>query len=78
VVLPPAFCQDHDKKILLAAFLLLSATAFAVSSLYDFTMPTLKGSPSPLGGFKGRVVLVVNLASQCGYTPQYEGLKRST
>jgi glutathione peroxidase len=62
-------------KILLAALLLLSATAFAASSLYDFTMPALNGSPTSLGGFKGKVVLVVNVASQCGYTPQYEGLQ---
>jgi glutathione peroxidase len=62
-------------KILLAALLLLSATAFAASSLYDFTMPTLNGSPTPLAGFKGKVVLVVNVASQCGYTPQYEDLQ---
>src|SRR5580692_2797276 len=66
-------------KILIAALLLLSLlvsdTAFAASSLYDFTMPALNGSPTPLGGFKGKVVLVVNVASQCGYTPQYEGLQ---
>jgi glutathione peroxidase len=66
-------------KILLVALLLLSllvsATVFAASSLYDFTMPALNGSPTPLAGFKGKVVLVVNVASQCGYTPQYEGLQ---
>jgi glutathione peroxidase len=62
-------------KTLLAALLFLSATAFAASSLYDFTMPALNGSPTPLTGFKGKVVLVVNVASQCGYTPQYEGLQ---
>ena len=62
-------------KTLLAALLFLSATAFAASSLYDFTMPALNGSPTPLIGFKGKVVLVVNVASQCGYTPQYEGLQ---
>jgi glutathione peroxidase len=62
-------------KISLAALLLLSATAFAASSLYDFTMPALKGTPTPLADFKGKVVLVVNVASQCGYTPQYEGLQ---
>src|SRR5271170_3124481 len=62
-------------KILLAAVLFLSATAFAASSLYDFTMPALNRSPTPLSDFKGKVVLVVNVASQCGYTPQYEGLQ---
>jgi glutathione peroxidase len=66
-------------KILPAALLLLSplvsGVAFAASSLYDFTMPALNGSPTPLAAFKGKVVLVVNVASQCGYTPQYEGLQ---
>lgn len=62
-------------KVLLAALLFLSATAFAASSLYDFTMPALNGAPTPLAGFKGKVVLIVNVASQCGYTPQYEGLQ---
>jgi glutathione peroxidase len=38
-------------------------------------MPALNGAPTPLAGFKGNVVLVVNVASQCGYTPQYEGLQ---
>ena len=62
-------------KILLAALLVTSATAFAASSVYDFTMPALNGTPTPLAGFKGKVVLMVNVASQCGYTPQYEGLQ---
>jgi len=62
-------------KSLLAALLFLSATAFAASSLYDFTIPALNGTLTPLAGFKGKVVLVVNVASQCGYTPQYEGLQ---
>src|ERR1700685_2197453 len=66
-------------KILLVALLLLSllvsGMAFAASILYDFTMPALNGTPIPLAGFKGKAVLVVNVASQCGYTPQYEGVQ---
>jgi glutathione peroxidase len=62
-------------KLLPAILLFLSATAFAASSLYDFTLPALNGTPTPLAGFKGKVLLVVNVASQCGYTPQYEGLQ---
>jgi glutathione peroxidase len=62
-------------KLLPAALLFLCATAFAASSVYDFTLPALNGTPAPLAGFKGKVVLMVNVASQCGYTPQYEGLQ---
>ena len=53
----------------------MSATAFAASSVHDFTLDALNGTPTPLGNFKGKVMLVVNVASQCGYTPQYEGLQ---
>lgn len=45
------------------------------SPLYDIPLNRLDGSSSSLAGFKGQVLLIVNLASQCGFTPQYAGLQ---
>ncbi len=44
-------------------------------TLYDIPVRTLAGEPSSLADFRGRTVLVVNVASKCGLTPQYEGLE---
>ena len=46
-----------------------------MSSLFDFSADTLTGKALKLSRFKGKVVLVVNTASQCGLTPQYTGLE---
>lgn len=46
-----------------------------VSSPLDFKMKSLKGKDIDLSKYKGKVVLIVNTASQCGLTPQYEGLE---
>jgi glutathione peroxidase len=47
-----------------------------VSSFYDLKTSYLDGKPADLGAFRGRVALVVNVASKCGFTPQYEGLEK--
>lgn len=62
-------------KALVIELLLMAATTLAASSVYDFTLDALNGTPTPLANFKGKIVLMVNVASQCGYTPQYEGLQ---
>ena len=46
-----------------------------MSSIYDFRAKTLDGKDVPLSDFKGQVMLVVNTASKCGFTPQYAGLE---
>jgi glutathione peroxidase len=44
-------------------------------SMYEFTMKDIDGTPVKLDAYKGKVVMIVNVASKCGYTPQYEGLQ---
>lgn len=45
-------------------------------SMYEFTMKDIDGTDVKLNKYKGDVVMIVNTASQCGYTPQYEGLEK--
>jgi glutathione peroxidase len=61
-------------KNLIGSFL-LATTAFAASSVHQFTVDAINGTPTPLANYKGKVMLIVNVASQCGYTYQYEGLQ---
>ena len=63
-------------RTLFLMLLLLPALALAASkSVYDFTLNSIDGQPSPLSSFKGKVVMLVNVASKCGYTPQYSALE---
>ncbi len=56
-------------------FMALHGQEATMKTLYDFTMKDINGKETPLSDFKGKVVLVVNVASRCGFTPQYEGLE---
>jgi len=46
-----------------------------MTNAYDFSFKSIDGAPLPMSEFKGKAVLVVNVASQCGLTPQYAGLE---
>jgi glutathione peroxidase len=48
----------------------------AAASIYDFEALSIEGKPAHLGTQRGKVLLIVNTASQCGFTPQFAGLEK--
>jgi glutathione peroxidase len=65
------------RKLGLVSMLLVvcAGAAAQTKSIYDFTMKSIDGQQVSLGSFSGKVVLLVNVASKCGFTPQYAGLE---
>jgi glutathione peroxidase len=61
--------------ILIASVFCLSATSIA-ESFFDINTTSIDGEPTKLSAYQGKVLLVVNVASQCGFTPQYAGLQK--
>lgn len=59
------------KVLLIFLFFIVNAT----SSVYDFKMPSIEGKEIDFKQYKGKALLIVNVASKCGYTPQYAELQ---
>jgi len=65
------------KNVLITGLLIIiMSTGYAQTSFYDFTVQDINGKDYSLSQLKGKKVLVVNTASKCGFTPQYEGLQK--
>lgn len=63
------------KNLILPFFVLFIAFNVSAQSFYDFKVKTLEGKDFDLSSLRGKKVMVVNTASKCGYTPQYEDLQ---
>jgi glutathione peroxidase len=63
------------RKLILTG-VVMTAALFGASNVLDFTLNSIDGKPAPLSQYQGKVVLIVNVASKCGFTPQYTGLEK--
>jgi len=64
------------KKLFLCVLCALSLMGEEKMNVYDFELKTIDGEITTLTPYKGKVLLIVNVASQCGFTYQYEGLEK--
>ncbi len=63
------------KAFVILAMGLVMAQVQSAASIYDYKLTSIDMESVPLSQFKGKVVMLVNVASRCGYTPQYAGLE---
>ncbi len=61
--------------LILFSVMSISTTNTTIDSIYEFKPTNINGKETSLSEFEGDVLLIVNTASECGYTPQYEGLQ---
>mgnify|MGYP003896480873 CR=1 FL=1 len=61
--------------ILLAGLFAAVIPSMHASSVFDITVKDIKGADTKLDAYRGKVLLIVNVASKCGLTPQYTGLE---
>jgi glutathione peroxidase len=65
-----------QRTLLPAIGIVLTAQILSAASVYDYQLTTIDYGTVHLSDFKGKVVMIVNVASRCGYTPQYAGLEK--
>jgi glutathione peroxidase len=61
--------------LLIATFFALQTVAVRAGNIHDIKVKDIDGKDTTMGAYKGKVMLIVNVASHCGYTPQYKGLE---
>jgi glutathione peroxidase len=66
----------HKTLLFSAMGVVLTAAILSATSIYDFDLNTIDYDRLHLRDFKGKVLMIVNVASRCGYTPQYAGLQK--
>jgi len=71
----PADTSPMKTVAIIVTISLLQMLAARAGSLYDIPVKDIDGKDTTLAGYKGKVLLIVNVASHCGYTPQYKGLE---